>query len=155
MPIKLFRTDFVEVNVEANENDVDGDIFTEFEKAVRMDSKKVNGKENAAFEFTLGKDIKDGSYYFFAAQSGAQSEANYSKSALITITSLTTIETVVLPEINGTTSENAAEVAYEQLAETLGFKEESCPAWKNAYSDQDAYEDIAGGYETFDDEIPF
>ncbi len=138
-------TSYVNVYM-ANENDVDGNKFSKFEKAVRMDMAKVDANKDVIFEFTFGEDIKNGSYYFFVAQSGAQSDANYCKSPLITVVSLENAATEVLPYINGGDATNAAENAYEKLAEVFGFPETSSPAWKDEYIYNIKVEDFGGAY---------
>lgn len=115
----------------ASENDVDGDVFTDFEKSVRMDMKLVKANESFTFTFKLGADIKDGNYYFFAAPSGYGSEEDYAKSDVVCMVSVATEKDVVLPYINSADETDSAKKVFEKLDEVFLFNETSAPQWKN------------------------
>lgn len=115
----------------ASENDVDGDVFTDFEKSVRMDMKLVKANESVTFTFKLGADIKDGNYYFFAAPSGYGSEEDYAKSDVVCMVSVATEKDVVLPYINSADETDSAKKVFEKLDEVFLFNETSAPQWKN------------------------
>ena len=113
------------------EADATAAVFEDFEKAVRIGMELVDGNGTVTVELTLGADIADGNYYFYAAPSGVHSSANYAKSEVVNIVSLGTIEEDILPYINGGNAENIANRAYEKLADVFGFA--SYESWKDEY----------------------
>ena len=131
----------------ASENDVDGDVFTDLEKSVRMDMKLVKANESVTFTFKLGADIKDGNYYFFAAPSGYGSEEDYAKSDLVSVVSIATANDVIIPYINGGDDTNSAARAFEKLKDAFLFDETSAPSWKNAIINDIKADDYNGAYQ--------
>ena len=131
----------------ASENDVDGDVFTDLEKSVRMDMKLVKANESVTFTFKLGADIKDGNYYFFAAPSGYGSEEDYAKSDLVSVVSIATANDVIIPYINGGDDTNSAARAFEKLKDAFLFDETSAPSWKNAIINDIKADDFGGAYQ--------
>ena len=130
----------------ASENDVDGDVFTDLEKSVRMDMKLVKANESVTFTFKLGADIKDGNYYFFAAPSGYGSEEDYAKSDLVAVISIDTANDVIIPYINDGDDTNSAKRAFEKLKDVFLFNEASAPSWKNAIINDIKVDDFGGAY---------
>ena len=130
----------------ANEDDVDGDVFTAFEKAVRMDMKQLKANETAVFTFKFAKDIDDGNYYFFAAPSGAGSKDDYAKSELVPVVSIDTAKDEILPIINESNDTNIAKNAFGELKEIFAFEEASSPAWKDAILYNIKADDFGGSF---------
>ena len=130
----------------ANEDDVDGDVFTNFEKAVRMDMKQVTANETVTFTFKFAKDIKDGNYYFFAAPSGYTSKQDYAKSDVVAVVSIDTAKDTVIPDVNSGDATNTAKKAYSHLKDVFSFAETSVPAWKDAILYNIKADDFGGSF---------
>ncbi len=126
------------------EADAKSAIFTDYAKAVRIGSVVADGNSTATVVFTLGMDIKDDKYYFYAAPGGTDSAHNYVKSEYKNIVSLDTINNDILPAINKGSIENTAYIANNKLKDVFDFG--AYESWKDEYLYTMKIKDFGGAY---------
>lgn len=126
----------------------DVEIFTDFDKAVRIDEAQCDALSDVVFELKFGKDIDTDYYDFFAAPGGKNSAVGYAKNSEPVYIISESEREDILKELNKKSKDDIADYAFEKFAIALCFEEEACPDWKNEYLFDMKSKDYSGAYTT-------